>query len=525
MLPGVSEIILVDKDNEKIANRYIFNKGDTTFPIYAKLDKIKYEPFESMTISFSLKCENDCPITEPFSLSIRDGSNEVKWNRNIMTDLLLMSDIKGYVSNPSYYFESDDDKHRVDLDLLLMVQGWQKLSYDKIKSTKEDNLRYKPETNGITVDGTVSYYNVKKPKEGIDVSMLMLNQAQEKGENDGRVFFENKFVTDSLGRFHFVADVAGDWDMILAASKNLKRQNLTITLDNQFSPIPRSYEPYELFLEKIFQKESDSLTNNQESSDSDNVETISYDRDSILMMDNLHNEKSIMLKEIEVKGKNSSKANDIYRARANSIAYYDFKENADRLYDEGFYYCDDVDEFLRKVNPNFYPYIQGNFKCLLYQDKIPLVVIDYEGTDVQYEFRYKELPVEWIKSVYISENENLIKKYCDPKLTKEVALKHYGCVVFIETYPEEDRPAAATWGVRKTTFHGYDSASEFYNPDYSCYQPYEDDYRRTLYWNPMVIPDEKGNVQIKIFNNESCQYPIIDAQTVTSSGLIGLSEY
>ena len=44
-----------------------------------------------------------------FSLSVKDGTNEVESHHNILTDLLLMSEIKGYVRNLSYYFEEDDD--------------------------------------------------------------------------------------------------------------------------------------------------------------------------------------------------------------------------------------------------------------------------------------------------------------------------------------------------------------------------------------------------------------------------------
>ena len=37
-----------------------------------------------------------------------------------------MSEIKGYVHRPEYYFEADDEIHRQALDELLMVQGWRR---------------------------------------------------------------------------------------------------------------------------------------------------------------------------------------------------------------------------------------------------------------------------------------------------------------------------------------------------------------------------------------------------------------
>ena len=47
----------------------------------------------------------------------------------MLTDLLLMSEIKGYVRRPSWYFESDDTLHRRALDELLMVQGWRRYEW------------------------------------------------------------------------------------------------------------------------------------------------------------------------------------------------------------------------------------------------------------------------------------------------------------------------------------------------------------------------------------------------------------
>ena len=48
------------------------------------------------------------PVQTPLSVSVRDGWEEVENRHSMLTDLLLMSEIKGYVRRPSWYFESDD---------------------------------------------------------------------------------------------------------------------------------------------------------------------------------------------------------------------------------------------------------------------------------------------------------------------------------------------------------------------------------------------------------------------------------
>lgn len=45
-------------------------------------------------------------------------------------------------------------------------------------------------------------------------------------------------------------------------------------------------------------------------------------------------------------------------------------------------------------------------------------------------------------------------------------------------------------GVRKTWLEGYSEVKDFYQPDYRVL-PKENDYRRTLYWNPALSTDEQ----------------------------------
>ena len=98
------------------------------------------------------------------------------------------------------------------------------------------------------------------------------------------------------------------------------------------------------------------------------------------------------------------------------------------------------------------------------------------------------------------------------------------CVVFIETYPEGQIPVEGAKGVRKTWLEGYSAVKDFYNPDYAALPPEPDDYRRTLYWNPSVMPDEKGVAKINFYNNSRCTHFSISAETVTPSGLIGINK-
>jgi len=77
-------------------------------------------------------------------------------------------------------------------------------------------------------------------------------------------------------------------------------------------------------------------------------------------------------------------------------------------------------------------------------------------------------------------------------------------------------------GIRNTTFSGYSYVKEFFSPQYNKYRlPKENDYRRTLYWNPDVKTDAAGKATISFFNNGSCKAMTVSAETVTTNGVIG----
>lgn len=135
--------------------------------------------------------------------------------------------------------------------------------------------------------------------------------------------------------------------------------------------------------------------------------------------------------------------------------------------------------------------------------------------------KYKTLRLEAIKSIYISEDFSTMLRYADPRISPMEIDKLYGCAVLIETYPEGQIPADAGKGVRKTWLEGYSQVKEFYSPDYSILPP-ETDYRRTLYWNPYVSPDQEGKANIRFYNNSRCKKFRISAETVTPEGMIGI---
>ena len=515
---GVSQIVLFNRKGDILCDRLVFVSNDNNFlDIKAKTDKRFYQPYETVEMDFSVTDRKSNPVNTTFSLSIRDGANEVEGNHNILTDLLLMSEIKGYVRNPSYYFETDDETHRAALDALLMVQGWRRYSWKQMTGIEPFDIKYFAE-QGLETSGRIVSFVKQIPKPNVDVTLMISKLGEE--EEEGNHHLVDTYITDSLGRFSFVSDVMGKWNLMVAATEKGKRKDHRIILDRVFSPKPEGYRYVDL---QVIIDEG----NKEEIPDmlEENIDSLFFNySDSLSKL--APTDKVRELKEVVVTSKRSSRAQDILSVRQNSAAYYDVASELDDIYDRGKYIGDDLLDMLVNTNKDFQK-VRGRIHDYVYYKNLPPVfVINYErvdlGSNSQF-FRFEGIKVNAIKSIYINESETVKCQYLYHHRAPCGEFAHlFSGIVFIETYPDDRAPAESIKGVRKTWLEGYSNVKEFYHPNYTKLSPDPDDYRRTLYWNPMVATDENGNVKIQFYNNQKPGNFRISAETVTAQGKIGV---
>lgn len=519
---GVAQLVLIDEVGQVVADRLIFARQAKQLSINVRADKESYQPYDAVELNFSVRDASGEPVLSPLSVSVRDGMEEVESRHSMLTDLLLMSEIRGYVHRPFYYFESDDDQHRAALDHLLMVQGWRRYAWKYWGGTEPFELKYPPE-QGIEVHGQVVSMVRGKPKPHVQISSFLMKRGED-GTTDHASFI-NSFDTDSLGRFAFVSAISGKWNLILAVTEKGKKKDHRIILDRVFSPAPKKYQLAEMQVNIVEPKEG-------KVEQVDPTDTIpSEEADFNKFMDAYEKslvrtgsrEKIHRLDEVVIKAKKRSQESDIYTNRSKSIAYYDVASEIDDITDKGEFIGNDIHDLMLNMNENFSRRIFQGEEWLQYKNRMPLFVIDYKptmATEMDYT-RYKLLNLEAIKSIYINEELSIKCKYADPRMSPLEVDEMYSCVVFIETHPEGQIATRPGKGVRKTWLDGYSNdAKEFYQPDYSVL-PKEDDYRRTLYWNPELRPDENGNARARFYNNGRCRKLKISAETISGEGTIG----
>lgn len=522
---GVSQVVLYNRRGQLVADRLIFSGRPDTLSLSVRADKELYEAYDSIRLDFCVKDAAGRPVQTPFSVSVRDGREEVKERHSMLTDLLLMSEIKGYVRRPSWYFESDDEVHRRALDELLLVQGWRRYDWECMSGRRPFDLKYYPE-QGIELHGQVVSMARSKPRPGVQVTSFLAQRGAD-AEGEKQPFFD-VFTTDSMGRFSFLSQIKGKWNLILSVSEKGKKKDHRIVLDRVFNPAPQPYPLAEMQVETAEEavagglQLADALAADTALLQEDLKRFVQAYEDSLRRLGETG--KIQHLDEVVVKAKRRDKASEVYQARTKSIAYYDVASEMDDIQDRNVFIGDDIHELMIRMHPEFYrTHSPSGQEYLLYKGKLVLFSINYERTnhtEMDYN-KYRLLTLESIKSVYISEDLGVISQYADPRFSPMNIDDLYRCVVLIETYPEAEIPAKGGKGVRKTWLEGYSEVKEFYQPDYRVL-PQDADYRRTLYWNPEVLPDKEGKATLHLYNNSRAQFPKITVETVSDNGEIGV---
>ncbi len=151
---GVAVLTVYDGKGRVWADRMFFVRHDNFASHRVEVRGVAesgYEPCKPINLSIS------APKSGTVSVAVRDAATSANTfdTGNILTEMLLASQIRGFVEQPDYYFESDDETHRRALDLLLMVQGWRRYDWREM-SVPEAFVPVEPYEKTPIIIGQVS---------------------------------------------------------------------------------------------------------------------------------------------------------------------------------------------------------------------------------------------------------------------------------------------------------------------------------------------------------------------------------
>ncbi|MCQ2073562.1 MAG: hypothetical protein MJY96_10645, partial [Bacteroidaceae bacterium] len=245
---GVCDVTVFDNYGSVLCTRHFFNyRDDFSVPVLtASFDRNEYGPYEPISLSMTLSDGKGQPFRDRFCLSVRDGANiETAYHDNLATSLLLSSDLKGLVLNPQYYFESSNQEHRQAMDLLCMVQGWERYNFGMMDGSIPFKERYRKEKK-LQLNGWVTgYTNKYKMIEDVHTFLSIAPL-----ENDSLVFYGH-YKTEQDGYFGFdINDFYGySAIMVRLSKKNVlgkEKKMVNMIFERGETPFPKAFANNEL---------------------------------------------------------------------------------------------------------------------------------------------------------------------------------------------------------------------------------------------------------------------------------------
>ena len=152
---GIHQATIFDTQGHVYADRLFFvttpELSQPTLTVSGMKDE--YVPYEKVELKVAGNSKS-----APISLAVRDRyqSDPIFDDGNIMVEMLLSSEIRGFIPNPGWYFEKDDEEHRQALDLLMMTQGWRRFVWRDMAVPGEWDLTQPNEKYPLLV-GKVSF--------------------------------------------------------------------------------------------------------------------------------------------------------------------------------------------------------------------------------------------------------------------------------------------------------------------------------------------------------------------------------
>lgn len=124
---GIIQFVLLDARMNPLSERLIFCLNDDQAVARYKTDKPFYGSRQHVTAQIRVTDAEKRPLAGDFSIAVTDDRDVVvDTNYTILSNLLLTSELKGYIEDPAFYLQKNNRKARAALDVLMLTQGWRR---------------------------------------------------------------------------------------------------------------------------------------------------------------------------------------------------------------------------------------------------------------------------------------------------------------------------------------------------------------------------------------------------------------
>jgi len=201
---GINALTLIAAENLPLAERLVFKSlEEPEHSLSIAQDEVKTRS----KISFDIELELPDSIKGNLSISAIDLNQNlnVTEHSNITSELLLSSELNGYIHKPIQYFNPTDTLLRSKIDLVMLTNGWRTFDYQKALKTNNYLAEFLPK-RGVTISGVASNRG-NKSKTVANAEIVLINldsepagvyNSQTNAEGVFEISEAKIFQTDSL---------------------------------------------------------------------------------------------------------------------------------------------------------------------------------------------------------------------------------------------------------------------------------------------------------------------------------------
>lgn len=560
---GVVQLTLFNARGRVWADRLLFWNDGTLHSQNISFEGVNSEGYEPYApIQINLQGLPDATV----SLAVRD-SRHTAGNfdtGNVLTEMLLCSQIRGFVEQPEYYFEKNDEERRRHLDLLMMVQGWRRYKWVEMATPGAFALTH-PYERTEWLYGSVNNYEAQEEeseltkfgREGLKEVGADVDSDAKKADWEAEVadmeehMYEDKShqgaitrTNAALSRERFYAGHGGlKREMLVHAEfvqpgvKNGAAQGEMPTYGGGLFRIqaPRFYEACFLFLEASDStkwKKGVAPTWIQSNEDRKGrleypefyvkldlpyprfVKPYNFYQTNQPVITHAARQKAgwvdnvVVMKEVVIGAdRNGMRRFDSSKPAFVLDAYDAFNAVVDAGLCPGYFigggrFCQDIARtFIGDMN------MERGYELEQRWDTRPSTA-NIPATQKDKYNQLTNLNKVYVYTDYSPRNEGS-ERYSQsnqPRVT--VDLRRYA-----------DGGQRMVWRNRRKKLTGFAVADEFYSPDYQNKPLGEPtDYRRTLYWKPDIRLDAEGKATVKFYNNSQQTRLDLSAEGMDAAG-------
>jgi hypothetical protein len=493
LFTGILKVALFTATDQPLVERIFFiNNNNYSLDANFKVSKKSLEPAGKQVYELSV----DDTLNTNLSIAVIDVAYDStsSSNNNIVSDLLLTEELKGYVHNPTEYFYKNDIITKRNVDLVMMTNGWRRYNWEKIM--KGYLPKYPDHKKGyISFAGSLYNKEANKPIEGGTLTTIFRNKKEVLGNINIPIDSAGNFVlNDLIASDTIIIDVLGAYNKY---QKKLELRNLNMQITSMPISAGLTISPLVTLKNRSVFKIPD--------------ERLKYYNDLGL-------NKVVTLESVKIEAKsrweNTTEVNDRYTS--NSL----FSSGELRSYDF-------VSEPIKgNTTQNLFSYAVGRFSGVTLGRSNGEEFFNFRGLNsltgtskMTIVVDNVEVNASILRTIPVSDIA-LVKIYSANLLFSTQA----GGLMAVFTKKGEDRNALGGPSDKMTlNIEGYTPIKEFYSPDDLAIEKArinkKADNRSTIYWNPMVrLNEETKNLTLSFYNSDKATKHRVIIQGFNSAG-------